>query len=324
MADNTKTGTNTQQDDKKNENTDPVEKIESGDIKIYLGNDPLDITLNDIIINEKIVVPLNENSKNLDVKEFTKFLLQITDSKNLKQLYEKIVYEDWKNAIEKIFSIGRSPRDKLEIVADPNNTTYGYKKYCIDVTLKLIIPDPEQRTKLDQYLDSTTQSINISVIRFVFNQNENIYNDDLAVRVGLIGYAYIDRLAAEEYKKKLEDAIMAKLDDNPVIIREINKKILSSANKAEPQKTEEKTINDVIKGLEDIKKTQQKIESVVEQKDYKFYGVIFFTGAALLLAFALYSYKGTPEEQPIIKSRISKKQRDSLLSKMDAAVMFKN
>lgn len=286
MADNSKTGTNTQQD-KSNANNNNTK-----DPQIYLdvgGNkDALDIKLNDLIIGERIVVPLNPESKNEDVKEFTRFLLHITDSKNLRVLYEKIIIEEWRIVIAKAFGIGRSPNDKLQIVADSNNTQYGYKKYCIDVTFKPIITDPELKTKLDKYLDETLgANITLSVVRFVFSDDPNLFNNQLAVRLGLIGYAYIDKIAAEKYKKKIEDQLAEEIKNEPIVVQEINAKMINSVNKIEPTKKEEKTANDVLKEVNQLKKIIETSQNANSGEIFLYRSVIIASVIGVVIYLAM-------------------------------------
>lgn len=307
MADNTKTGTNEQQNDGKN----------SGDPLIFFDEgkkDALDIKLNDLIIGEKIVVPLNPDSKNEDVKQFTRFLLTITDTQNLRSLYNKIIIPEWQDVIAKAFSIGRSPNDKLKIIADPNNTQYGYKKYCIDVTFKPIVTDPELKTKLDKYLDETlTANITLSVVRFVFNDDPTLFNNQLAIRLGLIGYAYIEKIAAEKYKKKIEDAIANEMQNEPIVVQEINAKMVDSVNKIEPTKKEEKNVNDILKEVDKIKKIAEEVSGFNNSEIY-FYRTLVVIG---IIGIGIWAFLPKNKNEPIIKTDISKKGKKSVVSKLD-------
>lgn len=313
MADNSKTGTNTQQDTSNTDNTkDPQIYLDIGGNK-----DALDIKLNDLIIGERIVVPLNPESKNEDVKEFTRFLLHITDSKNLRILYEKIVIEEWRIVIAKAFGIGRSPNDKLQIVADPNNTQYGYKKYCIDVTFKPIITDPALKTNLDKYLDETlAPNITLTVVRFVFSEDPNLFNNQLAVRLGLIGYAYIDKIAAEKYKKKIEDQLAEEIKNEPIVVQEINAKMVNSVNKIEPTKTEEKTANDVLKEVNQLKKIIETSQNSGEIFLYR--TVIIASIIGVVIYFAMPKNKNNIVD---IVSKDDKKSKKSILVKLDKKEM---
>lgn len=215
----------------------PILLIKSGDPLIKIDNVAIDESINDLIFNEKIYVPLNPVSNNIDVREFTLFLMTITETTNLQDLYDKITVSEWRAVIEQRFSVGRESIDILRIKRDSDLSSFGFKSYYISVTFKPLIQGQTiNRSKLDDLLLKEEFKKNLSVVNFVFFENPQTTLDDRAIFLGRIGYVYIDRLRAEEQKKRIQNEINKEISNQP-LLQNLEAKIIANEKKAKPQAT---------------------------------------------------------------------------------------